>query len=70
MTNPFFANLAPAQGFEPQSPQSKCGVLPLDEAGVCPFCGVSPYKQEPIHGHYATMCCHQVVTGCCDGTAE
>ncbi len=37
------AKLVPARGFEPRSPESNSGVLPLDEAGMAPDQGIEPW---------------------------
>lgn len=34
--------VVPARGVEPRLPQSKCGVLPLDEAGMAKVAGFEP----------------------------
>jgi hypothetical protein len=33
----------------------------------CPFCGMTPYREVPEHGHYRTECCKQITVGCCNG---
>jgi hypothetical protein len=35
----------------------------------CPHCGITPFKEEQIHGHYLCVVCRTVTMGCCNGEA-
>jgi DNA-directed RNA polymerase subunit RPC12/RpoP len=41
--------------------------LDSQEQPACPYCGVVPFVEEQMHGHYVCMNCHTITVGCCDG---
>jgi hypothetical protein len=43
-----------------------CAPTPV-QLDRCPFCGVAPFKEEQIHGHYLCVVCRTVTVGCCNG---
>ena len=50
-------------------PGPKLCASPDIQLDCCPHCGIKPFKEEQIHGHYLCVHCRTVTVGCCDGSA-